>query len=64
MNYDVKNLYETIKILVNRNALEDEFKACIDNISDNSNAKITVAQLNEYLRESISYGSLFCRTYR
>jgi uncharacterized protein YeeX (DUF496 family) len=55
MNNDVKKLYETIKLLVKSNALEVEFEACIKDISKDPNAEVTVADLNDYLRESMSY---------
>jgi hypothetical protein len=55
MNNDVKELYETIKILVKQNALEAEFEACIDDISENPDEKVTVGELNAYLRESMTY---------
>jgi hypothetical protein len=55
MNNDVKKLYETIKILVAANALEAEFEACIEDISEDSDAEITIADLNDYLEESMTY---------
>lgn len=55
MNNDVKKLYETIKKLIAANALEAEFETCIEDISKDSNAEITVADLNGYLEESITY---------
>jgi hypothetical protein len=55
MNNDVQNLYDTIKILIKGNALDVEFEECIENISEDPNTEITVTELNDYLRESISY---------
>lgn len=55
MNKNVQNLYNTIKLLIKQKALDVEFEACIDDISEDPNVEITVAQLDDFLRESISY---------
>jgi len=55
MNNDVKKLYETVKALIKVNALEEEFKTCIEGISTDPNAEITVSDLNDYLEELMSY---------